>query len=309
MASTGLKAEEVSALESLEKKYQVIRDNAVLVAKGHNTGFVCWGEGGTGKSYQILQALHGKGCDYRLLNTRVSGPWLCMCLKQQPKGLFVIEDVEDIFVERSCLSVLRSAMWAQEDSAGRMVRSITYGTAQDRYNFQFDFGGGVIATLNSPPDDLPELRALKTRIDVFHLRATREELLAMAHRLALSGYRGAKGAVGAEECLRMWAFYREHLPADRSPDLRLLTRAYRKVIGLRAERLPTTWEDMLQTMIHEGGPPPPETPARRLARNATIAAELRTKHGDAWQAIAPEWTGRTGLGRNAYYEAPKRLDR
>jgi hypothetical protein len=302
-----LSPEEEKALERLEAKYQIVRDTALLVAKGYSTGFLCWGEGGIGKSFQVLRALKEAGTPYHLLNTRLTGPGLCKALKGDPKGLFV---VEDIFIERICLSLLRSAFWGQEDGSGKMVRPVTYATASDKFNFDFIFEGQIIATMNSQPDDFPELKALKTRIDILKLEGERDELLALAHRLALQGYKCDKGMVPAEMCVRMWRLYKEKLPEGRNPDLRMLTRAYRKYLDLTALKLKTTWQDMLLSAVKEGSPAcGVETPAKKLGKNEAIAAGLRRKHGDDWQTIEPEWTKLTGLKRAAYYDTLKRLDR
>ena len=305
-----LSPEEEKALERLEAKYQIVRDTTLLIAKGYSTGFLCWGDGGIGKSFQIMRALKEAGIPYHLLNTRLTGPGLCKALKGDPKGLFLVEDIEDIFIERICLSLLRSAFWGQEDENGKMVRPITYATASDKFNFDFTFEGQIIATMNSQPDDFAELKALKHRIDILKLEGERDELLALAHKLALQGYKCDKGMVPAEMCVQMWQLYKEKLPDGRSPDLRMLTRAARKYLGVSALKLKTTWQDMLLSAIKEGAPGPGvETPAKALGKNEAIAAELRRKYGDNFKAILPEWRKATRRGKTAYYDALERLDR
>jgi hypothetical protein len=305
-----LTPEEENALARLEAKYEIVRTNTLLVANRFSTGFLCWGDGGIGKSTQILRALKEAGIKYHLLNTRLTGPKLCLALKADSKGIFVVEDIEDIFIERICLSLLRSALWGQEDENGKMVRPITYGTASEKFDLDFEFEGAIIATMNSQPDDFPELRALKTRIDILKLEGERDELFALAHKLALQGYRCDKGLVPAEMCVEMWQLYKEKLPQGRNPDLRMLTRAYRKYLGLTALKLKTTWQDMLLSAIKEGAPGPGvETPAKKLGKNEAIAAKLRRKYGDNFKAILPEWKKVTGRGKTAYYDALERLDR
>jgi len=48
-------ADDYSHLESLEGKLTHVRDVVRGVAKGFHTGLVLWGEGGTGKSYTVLE--------------------------------------------------------------------------------------------------------------------------------------------------------------------------------------------------------------------------------------------------------------
>src|ERR1700733_14838070 len=97
--------------------------------------------------------------------------------------------------------------------------------------------------------------------------------------------------VPAEMCVQMWQMYKEKLPEDRQPALRMPTRAYRKYLGRTALKLKAAGQDMLLSAIKEGAPGPTvETPAKKLGKNETIAAELRSKYGDDWQTIEPEWT-------------------
>lgn len=303
---TKLTTEEAEALARLEDKYETIRVNTMLVANGDSSGLAVWGEGGIGKSYQITHTLDQGGKKYHLHNTRLTGPGLCKILQAHPKDLHIIEDVESVFGEKICMSLLRSACWGQEDAEGKMKRLITYRTANDSYNFHFDFDGAIIVTLNGNISNIPELRALKTRIDVYHLRSERDEVFALAKKIALDGYATVKGVVPPEQCLEMWAFYKEHLPESHSPDLRMLTRAYRKWLGLKGINTTKTWQSLLLAAIQEGS----EKKATSAIQLEDIAAGLREKHGKKnWRQAVEEWTKLTDQGKSSYYKALERFDR
>src|ERR1019366_944656 len=111
MTKLRLTPDEERALARLEEKYEDIRLLTELVATGASTGFYCHGWGGIGKSFNILKTLQDKGHKYQLLNTRLLAPGFAKTLKTNNKGLFVIEDTENVFDDRPCLNLLRSAWW------------------------------------------------------------------------------------------------------------------------------------------------------------------------------------------------------
>jgi hypothetical protein len=312
---THLSADEEAALKALDAKYQYVRDTAVLVAHGSSSGFLCWGPGGAGKSFQITDVLQKYDKEFVHLNTRLTTPKFAKTLSDHPRGLFLVEDLEDIFTERASMALLRSAFWGQEDEHGKMVRPITYQTGSEDWCFDFNFEGGIIATMNSIPDEYPELKALQTRIDVYHLETEPAELFALGHRIALKGYKPAK--LAADVTTQVWDFWRQHWPSERSPDLRILPRIWRKYPEILRLKLKTTCEDTLIKMIHQGDTVAsrPMSEEERLDKAARLAARLHAKHGKDRRRLLAEWTkltvglGRTvtdPLGERAYYKA---LDR
>jgi len=313
-----LTPDEERALARLEEKYDDIRLLTELVATGYSTGFYCHGLGGIGKSFNILKTLENKGHKYQLLNTRLAPPGFAKALKENPKGLFVIEDVESALDEKPALNLLRSALWGQRDKdTGKMIRPITYTTGHDKWNFDFVFEGAIIATGNRPLGDIPELQAVRTRIDVYKLETERDEVLAVSKKIALGGFRSDKGFLPPDKCLDIFEFYKANLPPANSPDLRILDRAYNRYLGLHPLGKIDRWQRLLLVAIHESSPVTVETPTLRLANVEAIAAQLRSKYGDNFQHILLEWKkltnglGKNGnaLGKTAYYEALQRIDK
>lgn len=305
-----LTPDEERALTRLEEKYEDIRNLAALVATGHSTGFYCHGWGGIGKSFNVLKTLESNGHKYQLLNTRLSAPGFAKALEKNKKGLFVIEDMESVFDEKPALNLLRSALWGQRDEkTGKMVRPITYTTGHDNWNFDFEFEGAIIATGNRPLGEIPELQAVRTRIEVYKLETERDEVLAVGKKIALSGFRSDKGCLPKETCLEIFDFYQSNLPSERTPDLRILDRAYNRHLGLQSLGKIDRWQRLLLAAIHESSPVTVETPAKRLSNLEATAADLRTKYGSDLQRILPEWKKLTGKEKSAYYEALRRLDK
>ncbi len=233
-----LTPDEERALARLEEKYEDIRLLTELVATGASTGFYCYGWGGVGKSFNILKTLQDKGHKYQLLNTRLLAPGFAKALEKNNKGLFVIEDTENVFDDKPSLNLLRSALWGQRDEkTGKMIRPITYTTGHDKWNFDFEFEGAIIATGNRPIGDILELQAIKTRIDVYKLETERDEVLAMGKKIALGGFRSDKGVLSPEKCLENFEYYKLHLPSSKSPNLRILARAYSRYLGMQAQNI------------------------------------------------------------------------
>jgi hypothetical protein len=302
--------DEEKALARLEEKYEDIRNLTELVATGYSTGFYCHGWGGIGKSYNILKTLKDKGYKAILLNTKLTAPGFAKALEKNKTGLFVIEDIENVFDDKPALNLLRSAFWGQRDEkTGKMVRPITYTTGHDNWNFDFTFDGAIIATGNRPLGDIPELQAVRTRIEVYKLETERDEVLAIAKKIALSGFRSDKGFLPKEKCLEIFDYYKMNLPSAKPPDLRILDRAYSRHLGLQSLCKIDRWQRLLLAAIHESSQVTAETPALRLANVDAIAADLRSKYGGDFQRILPEWKTLTGQGKTAYYDALKRLDK
>ena len=83
-----------AALESLERKLQVIRDWVTGVAKGFKHGLFLHGSGGNGKSYAVLSQLRQLEVPYQLHNSRMTGKGLFLALKYAPDAIHVLEDME-----------------------------------------------------------------------------------------------------------------------------------------------------------------------------------------------------------------------
>ncbi len=318
MSDFKLTPDEERALARLEEKYEDIRNLTELVATGYSTGFYCHGWGGIGKSYNVLKTLADKGHKYILMNTKLTAPGFAKSLEKNNRGLFVVEDIENVFDEKPALNLLRSALWGQRDEkTGRMARPIVYTTGHENWNFDFEFEGAILATGNRPLGDIPELQAVKTRIEVYKLETERDEVLAVGKKIALGGFKSDKGLLPPHKCLEIFEFFRANLPATKPPDLRILDRAYNRHLGLQALGKIDRWQRLLLSGINESSQVTVETPAFRLANVDAIAADLRSKHGTDFRRILPEWSkltsgfGKSGksLGKTAYYDALERIDK
>jgi len=183
-------------LASLEKKLQLVRDFVTAVAKGFKNGLFLYGSGGMGKSFTVLGQLKKLEAPYQLFNGRMTAKGLFLALGAAPDAIHVLEDMERLTKDADAQGVLRSALWAQPGDD----RLVTWTTATDGKQ-RYVFRGGLILISNRPLADLPELRALATRIEVHRLEVSEAELTAKMRELAGGGYRPqGKELLGPDEC-------------------------------------------------------------------------------------------------------------
>jgi hypothetical protein len=184
-------------LASYEAKLQLVRDYVRGVVLRFATGFFCCGNGGISKSHTVLSELEKLGADYKLFNSRMSGRGLFQALAEYPSSTHILEDMERIVADKDSQGVLRSALWSQRGEDGKLKRTITWGTARGIESIVFQ--GGIIMLSNRALDDLPELRAIRTRISHLHLEVSDAEIAAQMRRLAKGGYKHGDQEMTADE--------------------------------------------------------------------------------------------------------------
>jgi hypothetical protein len=235
------------ALASLEKKLHLVRDLVTAVCRGYKTGLFLYGPGGMGKSYTILQHLVTLGVTYLLFNSRMTAKGLFLTLSRAPDAIHVMEDMERLTKDPDAQGVLRSALWAQPGHE----RLVTWTTAEGPQ--RFPFRGGLILISNRPLADLPELRALATRIEVHRMEVTDAELAALMREVAGKGYRpDANVCIAPEECLKVTEFLLKECRAAGCPlDLRLQQKAFGSYQQFAADHSVTHWEDLVAASVRE----------------------------------------------------------
>lgn len=208
------------------------------------------------------------------------------------------------------MNLLRSAFWGQEEDDGEMGRSIPW-TVEKLGGKKMEpilFTGQIIVTANRPLGNLPELEALKTRTEICHLEVERDEILALGKKLTMKGYKYKNGILTPVECLEVFQHFSDKLPEDVIPDLRVIVRAWRRHIGLKATGQLHKWKKLLDNSIQQIEKPS-ESPASSRANLEELAKKLRSKYGEDFKRLLPEWKRLTGgKSKNAYYRALKKGD-
>lgn len=237
-----------AALASLERKFQVVCDYCTAVVKRFKWGLYLYGPGGSGKSFTVLQHLERLGAQCQLYNSRMTAKGLFLTMKNAPDAIHVLEDMERLTKDADAQGLLRSALWAQPGHD----RVVTWTTATDGAQ-RFVFRGGLILISNRPLADMPELRALATRIEVHRFEATDAELEAKMRDLATRGYRHSDKIVIApgESLLVTEYLLKECRRAGCPLDLRLQQKAFQTYLQWESDWSASHWEDLVAASIRE----------------------------------------------------------
>jgi hypothetical protein len=288
MTNRKLTEDDLKHLANYERKLQLVKDQTTLCARGYWNGLYVHGSGGIGKSYAILTQLDALGIRPILHNTRLSGPAFFNSIERHSRELHVIEDVEQIFLERTTMSLVRSALWGQKDKKGRQRRIVTYGVHPAERIVVFE--GQIIFTGNRPLQDIPELRALATRISVQEVAVTKEELLALMKQICLADYRTDKGVLPSELCWEVFDALVERWPERKLYDLRILERCFNARLGAMnlKGQIKSSWEEIVAAEIKGGATQEPITRDERIAQETVIAIDLSRKRLARKELLA-EW--------------------
>jgi hypothetical protein len=274
---------EAAPLDILERKFQVIRDHVTAVAKGFKTALYLYGPGGTGKSFTVLRHLESLEAPYVLYNSRMTAKGLFLSLSRAPGAVHVLEDMERLTRDADAQGVLRSALWAQPGHD----RVITWTTATDG-GMRFVFRGGLILISNRPLADMPELRALATRIEVHRIDVAEAELAALMRELAGKGFRHRdKLVLGPEDCLQVTEHLLKECRTSGCPlDLRLQQKSFQTYLQWESDWSSSHWRDLVSASVREATHhfrhDPDLLPREdRRVRRRNILRAIMAKTGDA----------------------------
>jgi hypothetical protein len=296
------------ALAALEKKLHLVRDHVTAVARGYKTGLYLYGAGGMGKSYTVLRHLESLDVSYQLVNSRITAKGLFQSLLHAPDAIHVLEDMERVTKDPDAQGVLRSALWAQPGHD----RVVTWTTATDGKQ-RFVFRGGLILISNRPLADLPELRAMATRIEVHRLDVSDEELAALMRELAGKGYRLRGVGIGPEECLQVTEYLLKECRKAGCPlDLRLQQKAFQSYLQFAADCSVSHWEDLVGASVREATchfrhEPNTASPEAKKVKRRNVIRELIAENADAKHQEG-EYMLRTGMSRADFFRRKREVE-
>ncbi len=235
-------------LQSYEAKLQLVKDYTKGVALGFSNGFFLHGTGGIAKSYTVLNELQRLDVNFKLFNSRMSGRGLFEALAEYPTAIHVLEDMERVVKDKDAQGIIRSACWGQRGDDGRQKRTITWTTAKGVESSVFQ--GGIIMLSNRALDDLPELKAIRTRISHLHLEVSDAEIAAQMRRLARNGYTHDGKAMSADEAETVCEFViLESQSKLTHLDMRLMDNAFRDYLQWREKHSLCHWQTLVATRL------------------------------------------------------------
>lgn len=301
-----MNADEKAALESLEAKAIHIRTSVRQVVKGFATGLFLWGEGGTGKSYNVLEELRQLKSHYILHNSRLTARGLVDSLEEFPHHIHFIEDAETLFADKNAAGVLRSALWSQS-KAQPMARPITWKA--HKTHIEFVFTGGIIVISNANlAESAPEIRAIKTRISVLKLDMLPNEIQALMKKMCRDGFSLGDYYAAPDECWQVACHIAERLETMKRPlDLRLMLNGFRDFLFHRSGDSPLDWRDLLESkMVEQVGAQIYKGRKVEKRGQTELAKMLLSDKTLTRLQRLEKWKAETGLAEKTLYAAAKR---
>lgn len=302
MAIPAWTKEEKAHLESLEGKLDHVRDLVRGVARHFHTGLFLHGEGGTSKSYTVLQELKDLRAKYVYHNTRLTARGLVDSLQRSPTDIHFIEDAETLLEDKKSFGVLRAALWSQSRKKPP-EREITWTVF--RTTTRFVFTGGIIVISNANlSEQIAEIRAIKTRINVVGLDITNLEIRALMKKISSNGYEYGEDYITPDECWEVATFIIDRLEVlHRNLDLRLVMNGFKDYLQYKTGNAVNHWQALLEgrmaeRVVYQGR-------ADLKAEQQKIALTIHTMKQPSSKKIE-QWTKATGLGQAAYYRALQR---
>ncbi len=282
-------------LTALEEKQQLLAHHVRLVARGLSNGLFCFGAtGGLGKSRTIQETLLAEGADVRLINSHITALSLYETLYFNRTGkVIVLDDCDNLYGDLKVLGLLRSALWGQGNQ-----RIVTYTSSQLPAELPNShvFESRIIMTANVLPKKNAAFRAVLSRIDVFDLSATCEEVLALMRKVAAKGF----GSLTPQECQEVVTFIEKHADG-RQLSMRLLEPSFRKVEYARSQGIP--WEPLVQSQLQTLGKMPTPTPIDLRENERRCLLQAIERHPESVKDQQADWCKATGKSRASFFRA------
>lgn len=282
---------------ALEERQQTLAHHVRMVARGMTNGLCVYGRrGGLGKTRIVLRTLREELVSPLLLNGHITPLSLYQNLFFNSNRIIFLDDADSLYRNLPALGILRSALWG-EAGKGRVV---TYNSSQIEIPSSFEFNGQIIFTANSLPQKNSAFDAVLSRIDVFELDASNEEVVEMMKCLAVEGF---GNDLSATECLEVVNFIAEQA-ATRELSLRLLEPSYSKVIYAREAGI--DWRDLVRSQLEQiGKEKTTETKMSRAEAEECLRQVMKEFPSVALQQET--WSRLTGKSRPTFFRMKKAL--
>ena len=214
-----------------------------MVARGVTNGLFVSGTGGVGKSKVISETLASEGVNPVLINSHVTPLSLYAALyEHRQRRVLWLDDADACYANMPILGLFRSALWGTAEG-----RAVTYSSTQlAGVPGSFEFESRIAFTANSIPKRNEAFKAVLSRVDVFELTATNDELLDQMDLLARDGF----GSLDAATCRAVVDFIR-HAGGNRQLSMRLYESSLRKVEYAVATG--TDWKELVRSQLDQLG--------------------------------------------------------
>ena len=280
----------------LEQKQQLLAHHVRLVARKITYGLFVAGPGGLGKSRTISNTLAAEGIEPVLLNSHVTPLMLYRLLFEHRKGRILwLDDCDSIYANLQVLGLLRSALWGQGE------RLVTYPSSQlEDIPSQFVFDSRIVFCANTIPKRNEAFKAVLSRVDVFHLSATNEEIVEQMRLLAAKGYH----SLTHEQCGEVVDFINGS-GGTRQLSMRLYEPSLKKVEY--ALRTGVAWQELVRCQLDQLGKH--ELPSGDTRALDFAAIEAAVEQYPASVALQEQyWTEARNKSRATFFRVKKAWD-
>lgn len=162
---------------------------------------------------------------------------------------------------------------------------------------------------NRPLDDLPELKAIRTRIAHLHLEFSDAEIAAQMRRLAKNGYRHGDQRMTPNECEAVCEFViLESQSKLCHLDMRLLENAYRDFLQWREGHSATHWQILVATRLDGRPEEEPVSPRDRQHQEDLKILETVLARSPSTLAAQAEWCRLRGKSRASFFRCKRALE-
>jgi hypothetical protein len=175
----------------------------------------------------------------------------------------------------------------------------------------FVFNGGIIMLNNRPLDDLPELRAIQTRISYLELVVSENEVAALMRKVAGAGFHHGQQVMTPEECLTVCEF----LVAESKSllchlDMRLLDNSFRDYLQHREGCSASHWKTLVAARLHgRQGELLEALPGRLKELEEDFAVmEAALREQPNVQQAQEVWCRATGKSRATFFRAKRAFE-
>jgi hypothetical protein len=286
---------EVIPQTALEERQALLAHHVRMVARGMSNGLFAVGPGGLGKSLVISRTLIEEGVVPVVLNSHVTPLGLYTTMFHHRKDAVIwMDDADAAYTNLPILGLLRSALWGQGE------RIVTYTSSQlQGVPSSFSFTSRVICTANVVPKRNEPFRAVLSRVDVFELTATNDDVLELMRTMAAKGFNDVPGAM----CLEV-VEYVARAGGSRQLSVRLFESSMRKVEY--ALQTGTDWRELVRSQLDQLGQPegvlrPLDSKAHHLKCMA-VAVE---RHPASVRLQEEVWREMTGKSRASFFRAKR----
>jgi len=295
---TASKPPEPVVLTALEERQALLAHHVRMVARRVTNGLFVVGPGGLGKSRVISQTLAEEGVVPVVLNSHCTPLGLYTTMFQHRKDAVLwLDDADACYVNLPILGLLRSALWGQGQ------RVVTYTSSQlQGVPSSFEFTSRIVCTANVVPKRNEPFRAVLSRVDVFELTASNEDVLQLMRTMAEKGFEDLSAAT----CREVVEFV-ARVGGTRQLSMRLYEASLRKVIYALSTDT-ADWQDLVRSQLDQLGQPDALRPLDTKAHDLKSMAIAVERHPASVKLQQEVWQDMTAKSRASFFRTKREYE-